>query len=234
MNLSVVLPTYNERDNILPLVSAIRQQLDRAGATYQIIVVDDNSPDGTAQAIRAAHPADSTVQLHVRAQERGLATAIAHGIRQAQGECIAVMDTDFNHDPALLPQMLELLKCYDLVVGSRFVTGGGMENRGRYFLSLTFNVFVRSAIGSRVRDNLSGFFAIRRDKLLALDLNRIFRGYGEYFMRLLYWARQRNYRMVEVPAYYILRRHGRSKSRFLAMLSDYTRCALELRSGGKA
>ena len=74
----------------------------------------------------------------------------------------------------------------------------------------------------------------RRDKLLALDLNRVFRGYGEYFIRLLYWARQRNYRMVEVPAYYILRRHGRSKSRFLAMLFDYTRCALELRSGGKA
>jgi len=228
MNISVVLPTYNERDNIVPLIAAIREKLDQAGVTYQIIVVDDNSPDGTAQAIRAAYEQDPTIQLDVRTQEHGLATAILHGIRRAQGDCVAVMDTDFNHDPILLPQMVELLDYYDLVIGSRFVMGGGMENRRRYLVSFLFNIFVRSATRSQIQDNLSGYFAIRREKLLALDLDRIFRGYGEYFIRLLYVARQYNYRMIEVPAFYILRRHGQSKSHFFHMLCNYTRCVLEL------
>jgi dolichol-phosphate mannosyltransferase len=139
-----------------------------------------------------------------------------------------VMDTDFNHDPQMIPQMIELLKYYDLVIGSRFVMGGGMEEELRYKFSFLYNLFIRVTIRTQIQDNLSGFFAMRRDKLMALDLDRIFRGYGEYFIRLLYVAWRQHYKMLEVPVFYVLRRHGQSKSRFLNMLRDYTLCVLGL------
>lgn len=103
-----------------------------------------------------------------------------------------------------------------------------MEDRRRYYYSLAYNLFVRMLLHLQVQDNLSGFFAVRREQLLALELDRVFRGYGEYFIRLLYTARGRRYRMLEVPVFYILRRHGQSKSRFMHMLRDYTSCVLSL------
>jgi dolichol-phosphate mannosyltransferase len=103
-----------------------------------------------------------------------------------------------------------------------------MEDRQRYYNSLFYNLFVRMMLRLQVQDNLSGFFAIHRQKLLALDLDEIFRGYGEYFIRLLFIARGRGYRMLEVPVFYVLRRHGQSKSRFIAMLRDYTGCVFSL------
>jgi dolichol-phosphate mannosyltransferase len=166
-------------------------------------------------------------------QERGLATAIKFGILNSSGEVIVVMDTDFNHEPHMIPQMVKFLEYYDLVTGSRFVMGGGMEDRRRYYYSLYYNVFVRMLLRLQVQDNLSGFYAIRREKLMPLNLAGIFQGYGEYFIRLLYSARRRGYRMLEVPVFYILRRHGQSKSRFLSMLRDYTGCVLALWTRGE-
>lgn len=229
MTVSVVLPTYNEARNIGDLIDAIQAQAPALGSPLEIVVVDDNSMDGTADVVRArANRANSTVRLFVRTTERGLATAIRHGIEQSQGDVIVVMDTDFNHDPRMIPQMVELLKYYDLVVGSRFVRGGGMEDAGRYRLSFAYNLFVRLALRMQIQDNLSGFFAMRRDRLLALDTADIFRGYGEFFVRLLFLAGQRGDTMVEVPVFYVLRRHGDSKSRFGSMLIQYSRCVLAL------
>ncbi len=231
VDVSVVLPTYNERGNIVPLIEAIQGELGRAGITYEILVIDDNSPDGTAQLVRERFGHDANVRLHVRTQERGLATAILHGIRQATGDCVAVMDTDFNHDPAKLPQMVKFLEYYDIIVGSRFTMGGGMEDRWRYVASFIFNFFVRFVLRTQIQDNLSGFFTMRREKLLAMDLDSIFRGYGEYFMHLLFMAWKKNYHILEVPTFYHLRRHGKSKSRFFHMLITYTLAALKVRLG---
>lgn len=143
MDVSVVLPTYNERDNIVPLIAAIDRELTGVGISYEVVVVDDNSPDGTAQAVRDHYADRTNVRLFVRSEGRGLATAIAYGIRHAEGECVAVMDTDFNHDPALLPQMVRFLEYYDIIIGSRFTMGGGMEERWRYMASFVFNFFIR-------------------------------------------------------------------------------------------
>jgi dolichol-phosphate mannosyltransferase len=104
-----------------------------------------------------------------------------------------------------------------------------MEDLTRYYFSYLYNFFVRIALRTQVQDNLSGFFAMRRDKLMHLDLDRIFAGYGEYFIRLLYFAWKANYKLLEVPVFYQLRRHGQSKSRFFAMIRDYTRTVLQLR-----
>jgi dolichol-phosphate mannosyltransferase len=232
MNVSVVLPTYNERNNIIDLVDAIEAEASPLVTHLQIVVVDDNSPDGTADAVRQrAQKPGGCVDLYVRTEERGLASAIKYGLQRCQGDVVVVMDTDFNHDPKMIPQMIELLKHYDIVIGSRFVMGGGMEEELRYKFSFLYNLFIRVTIRTQVQDNLSGFFAMRRDKLMALNLDTIFRGYGEYFIRLLYVAWRHHYNMLEVPVFYVLRRHGQSKSRFLNMLRDYTLCVLGLWSG---
>ncbi len=231
MKISVILPTYCERDNICDLMEAIESACRPEPWETEIVVVDDNSPDGTAERVQDYMRISKQVQCYVRTQDRGLASAIRYGIDRAAGEVIVVMDTDFNHDPAMIPQMVKLLEFYDLVIGSRFVMGGGMEDRQRYYNSLFYNLFVRMLLRLQVQDNLSGFFAIRRERLQALDADKIFQGYGEYFIRLLFDAWHCRYKMLEVPVFYILRRHGQSKSRFMAMLRDYTGCVLKLRFG---
>jgi len=230
MNISVVLPTYNECKNIVDLIDAIEAEVSPLVTHLQIVVVDDNSPDGTAEVVqqRIQKSGQVHIDLHVRTEERGLASAIKYGLQRSQGDVVVVMDTDFNHDPKMISQMIELLKYYDIVIGSRFVMGGGMEEELRYKFSFLYNLFIRVTIRTQIQDNLSGFFAMRRDKLMTLDLDRIFRGYGEYFIRLLYVAWRQHYKMLEVPVFYVLRRHGQSKSRFLNMLRDYTLCVLGL------
>lgn len=228
MQVSVILPTYRERDNIVDLIDAIEANLP--DLETEVIVVDDNSPDGTADVVRERMKCPTLpIRLFVRTDERGLATAIKFGLRQATGDMVVVMDTDFNHDPKMIPQMVKFLEYYDVIIGSRFVMGGGMEDQFRYNYSFLYNLFVRLVLHTQVQDNLSGFFAMSREKLMLLDLDRIFRGYGEYFIRLLFVSWRKGFRLLEVPVFYVLRRHGTSKSQFFKMLLDYTRCVLSLR-----
>jgi dolichol-phosphate mannosyltransferase len=170
----------------------------------------------------------------VRAQDKGLAKSIRAGLEKAAGQTLVVMDTDFNHDPAMIPQMVDLLRYYDLVIGSRFVMRGGMEDALRYQLSLLYNVFIRLLLHTQIQDNLSGFFAVRRERLFQLQpqFEQIFYGYGDYFMRLLLAAWRNQWKILEVPVFYILRRHGRSKTGFWRIFRDYTRAVIKLRLFG--
>ncbi len=246
VDVSVVLPTYNERDNICDLVEAIVAEVGPLGWRYEVLVVDDNSPDGTAEIVRSRFGAvegctravqtgdqtgDQTVRLCVRTADKGLAKSIRHGLEIARGQTLVVMDTDFNHDPAMIPQMVDLLRYYDLVIGSRFVMRGGMEDTLRYRLSLFYNVFIRALLHTQIQDNLSGFFAVRRDRLFQLEplFPRIFYGYGDYFIRLLLTAWRSDWKILEVPVFYILRRHGDSKTGFWRIFRDYTAAVLRLR-----
>jgi dolichol-phosphate mannosyltransferase len=231
---SIILPTYNESGNIENLLNAIEDNLLSLGEPAEIVVVDDNSPDGTAEIVGKHQTCkDVNVHLIVRTNERGLATAIKQGIHESQGEKILVMDTDFNHDPIIIPRMILLLQYYDLVIGSRFVQGGGMEDRVRNVFSQVFNNFIRLILWHKIQDNLSGFFAMRRDALFNLDHDSIFRGYGEFFIRLTYQSRRKGLTILEVPVFYKLRKEGQSKSNFMRMLVDYTGCVFSLRFTGK-
>ncbi len=249
VDVSVILPTYNERDNIVDLVEAIRAELAPHGGRYEVLVVDDSSPDGTADVVRSHFGLDAfgmaalegpgdgrgLVRLRVRTQEeKGLAYAIRHGLESAMGRTLVVMDTDFNHDPALIPQMVDLLRYYDLVIGSRFVMRGGMEDVWRYRLSLLYNYFIRFLLQTQIQDNLSGFFAVRRERLVALAprFDRIFYGYGDYFIRLLVTAWRSNWKILEVPVFYILRRHGSSKTGFWPIFREYTQAVVRVRLEG--
>ena len=226
---SVILPTYNEKDNIVELVQAIHRNLEVGGFNYEVVIVDDNSPDGTAEQVRSAFGDDPRVKLHVRTQDRGLATALRYGAEHSDGEVLVFMDTDFNHDPVAIPQLIKFLEYYDVVIGSRFVMRGGMEDSARYVFSFVYNLGLRFLFGTRVWDNLSGFFAIYRDRLLELDLDQIFYGYGDYFIRLLMVGWRRGWRMLEIPVFYRLRMHGHSKTQFLGIFIQYTTAILKLR-----
>lgn len=245
---SIILPTYNERDNIGDLVDAIASRLAMSGLRYEVLVVDDSSPDGTADHVRgryalaergenqwqAALGEKGCVRLIVRVQDKGLAKSIRHGLEAAVGQTLVVMDTDFNHDPAMIPQMVDLLRHYDLVIGSRFVMRGGMEDSLRYRLSFLYNIFIRIMFQTQIQDNLSGFFAVRREQLATLAplYDRIFYGYGDYFIRLLLAAWRGGWKILEVPVFYILRRHGDSKTGFWRIFRDYTTAVIDLRING--
>ena len=229
MKTSIILPTYNERENIIELIDALHKILAPETFAYEMIVVDDNSPDGTADRVREKFGADDRVALYVRHQGQGLATAIRDGIEKATGDVVVCMDTDFNHDPAMIPQMVTFLAYYDLVIGSRFVMRGGMEDRFRHYASLIYNIGIRFIFRTPVHENLSWFFAIDRDKLLSMDLDAIFYGFGDYFIRLIMMAWQRGYDMLEVPVFYRLRLHGHSKNQFVSTFIAYTRALISLR-----
>jgi dolichol-phosphate mannosyltransferase len=229
MDLSIVLPTYCEVGNIAHLITAIEANLAPLQKQVEIVVVDDNSPDCTAAAVQALDPLPGfNLRCLVRTSERGLASAIKHGILNASGTLIIVMDTDFNHSPDNLAAMVNELQQADLVIGSRFVKGGGMEDRTRYWGSLVFNWFIRLMLRNPVHDNLCGFFAVRRSDLLRLNLDEIFTGYGEYFIRLVYYARKQKMEIHEIPVFYTLRTSGESKSNFLAMIVNYSRTTFKL------
>jgi dolichol-phosphate mannosyltransferase len=196
----------------------------------RVIVVDDNSPDGTAEAIREAFGDSEAVRLIVRDQERGLATAIARGISLADTELIAVMDTDFNHHPRYLPAMIRKVNEADLVVGSRYVSGGGMKtSRFRYWGSWFFNLFIRWGLGSPIKDNLSGFLVGKRALFLQLRDKPVFYGYGDYAIRLIHYALREGFVLQEVPVVYEFRLGGESKTQFSKQLIHYTRAVLALR-----
>jgi len=228
---SIILPTYNERDNILELIECIKGYVEPAGLEYEIVVVDDSSPDGTAEVVRARYSDAPNVLLIVRT-ERGLATAIKHGILHCTGDIVVVMDTDFNHDPKMIPQMVKFLEYYDIIIGSRFVMAGGMEDKTRYYLSFAYNFFIRLLFRTQVQDNLCGFFSMYKTKLLEMDLDAIFYGYGDYFIRLLITAWRQGYAMLEIPVFYRLRQHGHSKTQALEVAWQYTRSVLRLRLKG--
>ena len=229
MRASVILPTYNESGNIVKLVEKIRHSLALAKISHEVILVDDNSPDQTGLLAQKYFSKVPEVRVIIRKKEKGLATAIRHGIEMAVGDVIVVMDTDFNHEPELVPQLVTQCDHYDMAIGSRFVRGGGMANKTRETLSYLFNILVRLILQSPVHDNLIGFFACRMTALEKVDFNKIFFGYGDYFIRLIYLVKKQGGSFTELPSLYQERTYGSSKSQFLVMFRDYLATTIKLR-----
>ena len=226
--LTVVLPTFNEADNIVELISAVQTTLNAMRLTHEIRVIDDDSSDGTAEKVTELF--GDTVHLTVRKNQRGLASALLLGIEQARGEFLLLMDSDFNHKPSDVPRLLEHINSADLIVGSRYIKGGGMPHAPiRHKLSLMFNLFVRGVLRLPVKDSLSGFVCVRRTLLLRLPLSEIFTGYGDFCIRLLYIAQRSGLRVREVPVKYGTRLGGISKTRFFYHAIQYAKVVFALR-----
>lgn len=209
----LVLPTYNEAENVEPLVEAARAKLPPSA---QVLIVDDRSPDGTgAIADRLAERHGNVEVLH-RPRKEGLGPAYIAGFRRALAEgagLVLEMDADFSHDPAYLPRLLEAATRADLVLGSRYVPGGGVSDWGplRRAVSRGGSSYARRVLGVDVRDLTGGFKCFRREVLEAIDLDQIStRGYA-FQVEMTFRAIRLGFKVVEVPIVFRERRVGSSK-----------------------
>jgi len=227
MKVSVILPTYNEAGNIVPLIETLRN-LIQPPWEYELIVVDDNSPDGTLDRVKTRYGNDPRVKTILRTADRGLAASLHAGIDCATGDYILMMDSDFTHPPEDVPLMLHVAEKVDLVNGSRFCAGGRMPSKSRYLASFLFNCGLRLLLGSQIQDQLNGFCVVRTELIKRLPLNDIFFGYGDCHTRLLFYLQRIGAKIVEVPVRYGQRRSGRSKSNLPKMFIQYSARAFAL------
>ncbi len=225
--ISVILPCYNERENVTQLVVAIHNEL--INYPHEILVVDDNSPDGTYQAmIELNYP---YVMPILRTADKGFAKSIRCGIENAKGDYIVVMDSDFNHMPKYLPIMIDNLKYFDCVIGSRFLYFPIEKHysTSRIVTSWMFNLFIRIVLGSKVTENLFGFYAIRKEAIHKCDFDKIFWGFGDYFIRLLFYLQKNNCSILQIPAIFGNRKFGEGNKRLFARIIRYTKETFILR-----
>ena len=214
MKIVVVLPTFNEAESLPNLVSALLSlPLD-----LTILVVDDNSPDGTgdfAEALSIQHK--GRVQVLRRAGKLGLRSAYLEGFQRAfelEADAIAQMDSDFSHDPAVLPEMAQRIETCDLVIGSRYIRGGSLDERWPFWrkkLSSFGNSYARAILGFPLHDVTTGYRLWKSRALSALPLDRI-RSSGYIFLvEMAYLAFLMEYDITEVPIHFADRRWGKSK-----------------------
>jgi dolichol-phosphate mannosyltransferase len=215
MRAMVCLPTYNERDNLEPMVRALGEQIDTA--RDRVLVIDDNSPDGTgaiADGLAAELP---WVEVLHRATKEGLGKAYLAGFHRALAEgaeLVLEIDCDFSHDPKEVPNLIATCEAgADLALGSRWIEGGGTVNwgRGRKFVSRGGSFYARTILGVDVRDLTGGFKCFRRIVLETIDLDAIeAKGYG-FQIETTYRALRAGFRVVEIPITFVDRRVGESK-----------------------
>jgi len=219
-NFSIVIPTYNERDNIVKLVEEIKKIVPY---TSRILIVDDNSPDGTALILQDLNIHNLTVL--VRYDERGLGSAIRYGIKKAierKSDFIVTMDADFSHDPKYLPEMMKIAlnENYDLVIGSRYVKGGGIENWpfSRRIISRGANYLFKLVSHSPINDNTSNYrIYSRKAALLALECDTT-NGY-EFQICSIFKIIRNNLTFKEYPIIFVDRKTGKSKLDFREILN---------------
>lgn len=210
VDVSIIIPTYNERENVTKLIRSIHEVMTGARISYEVIVVDDNSPDGTAEAVKALSD-QFNIKLIVRPGKLGLASAVLDGIKVAGGRFIAVMDADLQHPPEALPGMIRsLLSGCDVVVGSRYVRGGSSHglspmrrvvSRGADLIAKILLPRTRS-----IKDTMSGYFALKREVIDSVELNP--RGF-KILLEIL--VKGRYSKACEYPIEFRARAWGKSK-----------------------
>ena len=206
---SIVLPTYDERENIGPLLSGIHAEL-QCMWSYEVIVVDDGSPDGTADVVRSAAAEYPSIRLVERPRKLGLGSAVAAGFSIAKGDYWVMMDADLSHRPQDLPILLEALANADIVVGSRYIPGGATQGwpLQRRLMSRAAGMLAQKALGLDIRDATSGFAAFRRETVEPLLPSLQPEGF-KLLLEIVVRATQA--RVTEAPITFVERRHGKSK-----------------------
>lgn len=224
IRLTVVIPTYNEADNLPPMATAL---FALPFARLQLLVVDDNSPDGTGQVadeLAAHYNADAPVDrprvvvIH-RQGKGGLGTAYVEGMQRALAdgaEYVLQMDADFSHSPAYIPQMLGVMLATEahVVIGSRYVPGGSLDEGwgpGRRLLSWWANLYSRAILNLRIRDMTAGFKLWRRAALQEIGLENVQSNGYSFQVEMAYLCEKRGYRLIEIPIHFEDRRIGQSK-----------------------
>lgn len=208
VEVSVVLPTYNEAGNIGPLIQTLLAHLPEAS---EVVVVDDDSPDRTWQIVEGLGLKDARVRLIRRIGRRGLTTALREGIETSAGKVVFWMDCDFSQPPEKIAEMLKALEDHDIVLASRYVPGGEEKGHSRLgsFLSKGICLLASFMLSPTIKDYTSGYVGTRKEILKTLPLQG---DYGEYCIGFLYRAYKKGYRILEIPYTCLPRRSGESKT----------------------
>ena len=233
--ISIIIPTYNESQNILQILKSIKDNLPKNFVT-QAIVVDDNSPDGTGKLVEdylknIKKMADYTIEIIHRKAKDGLGSAILKGIQHAKGDTIVVMDCDFSHPPQIIPKLIESIKKYqyDIVVASRYIKGGKIQGWSlkRKTMSKFATLIAKKGLGIDTHDPMSGFFAFKRNIIKGLNIDAI--GY-KFLLEIL--VKTKNVSIKEIPYTFQNRELGSSKLS-IRTIFDYYRSVWKLYRYGK-
>ncbi len=208
----VIIPTYNERSNIMLVVPAVLKAIPGA----HVLVVDDSSPDGTAQCVKELAQSFEGVYLLERPAKQGLGRAYISGFRWAlerDYQCVFEMDADFSHDPSYLPGFLAAIDENDLVIGSRYIRGVNVVNwpMSRLLISYAGNIYARVVAGIPVRDCTGGFKCFRREVLQSINLDRISSSGYSFQIEVNYLTWKKGFRIKEIPIVFTDRQRGESK-----------------------
>ncbi|MBM3306974.1 MAG: polyprenol monophosphomannose synthase [Candidatus Eisenbacteria bacterium] len=212
MRVMVVIPTYNERQNLARLAPLALGVLP----DVRLLVVDDGSPDGTGAFADELAAADPRVRVIHRPRKMGLGSAYVEGFRKAletDAEIIVQMDADFSHDPAVIPELVEAAGTYDVVLGSRYITGANVVNwpLRRLLLSYFANVYTRVVTGLPLRDSTGGYKCFRRRVLEAIDLDTVRSDGYSFQIEVNFRCWRRGFSMLEIPIVFVDRHAGTSK-----------------------
>ena len=224
MSALICMPTYNEKENIRRITSAIHGVVP----DVEILIIDDGSPDGTGEIADELSEGDERIHVLHRTEKAGLGPAYIAGFRWAieKGyELIFEMDADFSHQPKYLPAMLEGLESNDVVIGSRYVSGGGTENWGliRRLISRGGGIYARTILGVDIQDLTAGFIGWRREVLESIDLDTVEASGYVFQIEMKYRAHQRGFRIEEIPITFPDREVGESKMNAGIALEAVTR-----------
>src|SRR3989338_6870391 len=223
MKTIVMIPTYNERGNIKKLISSI---LALKIKNLEVAVIDDNSPDGTAEIVKGIAKRNRNVHLMLRTKNRGRGYAGKVGYKyvlENKADYIIEMDADFSHDPAHIPLLLRKIKECDLVLGSRAIKGGKELGRGiiRRLITKMANSYVRTLLGLNIKDTNSGFRCFKRKVLESIDVDEITSTGPSIIQEVLFKAHLRGFKIREIPIVFRNRKIGKSKLGIAQLLSGY-------------
>ncbi len=236
----IVIPTYNERENI----ERLTREILNLGCGVSLIIVDDNSPDGTGKIADILSEEFSQVSVIHRSSKLGLGSAYREGFMKALkmgADCIFEMDADFSHDPRYIPQFLSAINEHDVVIGSRYIEGGGIENWGliRELISRGGSMYARFWTGLKIRDTTSGYRCYRREVIETIDFSRINTSGYAFQVEMAYVCVLLGFDVFEIPIVFTDRRVGASKMsgeivwEAVKVVAGLRRKYKDLREGGR-
>ena len=218
MKLSVILPTYNERENIERMISSLTSVFQKNKINSFIVVVDDNSPDGTGKLVDELKKKNKIVHIIHRVKKEGLGKAYISGMKYSlndlNADLIMTMDCDFSHDPNLIPNFIKKInEGYDLVLGSRYISGGGVHNWPIYrrIISLGGNFLPRLILGLKSHDNTTGFRCYKKKVLESINLDSIKSNGYSFLVEIAFLIQKKGFKIGETPIIFKDREFGETK-----------------------
>ena len=207
------MPTYNEKENLPILIDKINRVFTDGKIAGEVVIIDDNSPDGTGQLAEHLKEKYKFLKVIHRPSKLGLGSAYSESFRAAESKLLITMDADLSHDPEYIPRFIEKAEHADVVVGSRYIEGGGIVGWGTYrkVVSKLANFLARISVGAGVSDMTSGYRAYRKEVFEKVTTERIKSSGYAFQLEIIYEIRKKGFKIDEVPIIFTDRRKGESK-----------------------